>query len=129
MKARCKSLVSVKENRRCSRPAVSRGFCKQHEDVRLKQERDRYMRKQITAAIEWARKEIRKCVKQGLTGTEQADHILAEVGRRWNIGAMSAVQKYFKLQTTQPDDENEYGDSDEEVEVFDEDGEITDIKE
>ena len=64
-------------------------------------ERDAYMAKQIAAAIKWARKEIARVKKEGLVGSEQADYILAEVGRRFNIGAMNAVEKEFKLVTTE----------------------------
>jgi hypothetical protein len=85
-----------------------------------KRERDAFMKKSIVDAIKWATKELAKVRKQGLLANEAADFILAEVGRRWNIGAMNAVEKKLDLHPTEPDNEPE----DEEVEVFDEDGEV-----
>ena len=83
-------------------------------------ERNAFMKKTIAAAIKWATKQLADCRKQGMPPSESADYILAEAGRRWNIGAMNAVEKKLNLHPTQPDDEEE----DEEVEVFDEDGEV-----
>lgn len=80
--------------------------------------RDAYMAKQIKAALAWAKKELAKCEKDGLSKSDVADHILAHVGRTWNIGAQRAVETKLKLYFTQPADELEPEDED-----FDEEGE------
>lgn len=82
------------------------------------------MAKCIAAALAWAKKELAKAAKDGLTPGDVADHILAHVGKTWNIGSQRAVEKKFKLYFTQPpdtdepDDEFEFDDldSDEEIE-------------
>ena len=66
--------------------------------------------------VKWATKKLAQVQKQGLLPGEAADYILAEVGRRFNIGAMNAVEKKLDLHPKQPDDEPE-------DEEFDEDGE------
>ncbi len=77
------------------------------EEIRRQCERDAYMKKAIAAAVKWATKELARVRKEGLLPGEAADHILAEVGRRWNIGAMNAVEKKLDLHPTQPDDEED----------------------
>jgi hypothetical protein len=76
-------------------------------EAKRQRERDQFMKKAIAAAVEWATKELAKVRKQGLLPNEAADHILTEVGRRWNTGTMNAVEKRLDLHPTQPDDEEE----------------------
>ena len=67
-------------------------------------------------SVEWAKKELARCRKKGWTISDTNTHILAEVGRRWSIGAKVHVRQSLGIDWPQPNDE-------EDEPEFDEDGE------
>lgn len=67
----------------------------------------------------WGRADQRRVLDKGvylvstpshggiMLGQRAADHILCEVGREWNIGCQSEVEKKLNIQFTQQNDEHE----------------------
>ena len=57
------------------------------------------------SALEWAKKELARINKKGWPKDEINHHILAEIGREFNIGAQDYVQKKLKLEWPEPEPE------------------------
>lgn len=63
-------------------------------------------------ALVWATAELSRCRARNWNPGEAENHVIAEVGRRWNIGCEAYVREMLKITWTdtdgpEPEDENE----------------------
>jgi hypothetical protein len=76
---------------------------------------DAGMRRMKKQALAWAKREAKRCQQQNIPATMYGDHILAEVGRHWNVGCLYYVQSELKI-NFHVQDESEVDELDEEEE-------------